>query len=348
MAVDPAMRDWLRAIDPDVIVVSPVVIVGRSGARQTEITKAGRALGVPVVVGVASWDHLTSKGLIHVVPDAVTVWNETQAREAELLHRIPRSRIIVTGAQSLDHWFAPAAPDAAREFRRSLGIHESVSLLLFTGSSRKMAPNDSEEQFVRRWLAALRESTSPAVREAFVLVRPHPGTRPEALSETLRREIQKLDPNLPLYFVATPKENLDGFVAQNRIIATMFSIFGAIAMVLAGVGIYGVMSFSVNRRTQEFGVRMALGAQHRQILGMVVRQASWQVALGLVAGLGLALALATAGGAAVSTTLFGVTARDPLVYVAVFVLVTVVSLFAVVVPGRRATRVDPLVALRAE
>ena len=175
--VDRELLNWLRAINPDVIVVSPVVIVGRSGARQTEITKAGQTLGIPVVVGVASWDHLTSKGLIRVVPDAVTVWNETQAREAEFLHRIPRSRIIVTGAQSLDHWFAPASPDVAREFRRSLGIDESRPLLLFTGSSRKMAPHDSEEQFVRRWLAALRESTSPAVREASVLVRPHPSNQ---------------------------------------------------------------------------------------------------------------------------------------------------------------------------
>ncbi|CAN5566942.1 ABC transporter permease [soil metagenome] len=183
---------------------------------------------------------------------------------------------------------------------------------------------------------------------ATVLVKPHGGGRAEALGPSLRREVGKLDPNLPLYYVATPKENLDGFVAQNRVLATMFTIFGAIAIVLAGVGIYGVMSFSVNRRTQEFGVRMALGAQHRQILGMVVRQASRQVALGLLLGLGLALALATAGGAAITGTLFGVSARDPLVYGAVFLLVAVVSMAAVLVPGRRATRVDPLVALRAE
>jgi ABC-type antimicrobial peptide transport system permease subunit len=99
----------------------------------------------------------------------------------------------------------------------------------------------------------------PAANQfATVLVKPHPGQRAEALAAALRREVNKLDPNLPLHYVATPKQGLDGFVAQNRIIATMFSIFGVIAVVLAGVGIYGVMSFSVNRRTQEFGVRMAL------------------------------------------------------------------------------------------
>jgi putative ABC transport system permease protein len=183
---------------------------------------------------------------------------------------------------------------------------------------------------------------------ATVLVKPHPGQRAEALAGALRREIAKLDPNLPLYYVATPKQGLDGFVSQNRIVATMFSIFGVIAVVLAGVGIYGVMSFSVNRRTQEFGVRMALGAHHRQILTMVVKQAARQVVLGLILGLGLSLGLAIAGGTAIASTLFNVSARDPVIYVAVFALIAVVSLAAVLVPGRRASRVDPMIALRAE
>jgi putative ABC transport system permease protein len=183
---------------------------------------------------------------------------------------------------------------------------------------------------------------------ATVIVKPRPGQRADALIAPLRREINKLDPNLPLYFVGTPRQNLDGFIAQNRIVVTMFSIFGAIAVVLAAVGIYGVMSFSVNRRTSEFGVRMALGAQHREILGMVLRQGAWQVTIGLFLGLGLALALATVGGSAIGNVLFNVSARDPITYVAVGMLVTLVSFAAVIVPGRRAARVDPLIALRAE
>ena len=183
---------------------------------------------------------------------------------------------------------------------------------------------------------------------ATVLVKPRPGQRAEALVGALRREVNRLDPNLPLYYVGTPKQGLDGFVAPNRVIATMFSMFGVIAVVLAGVGIYGVMSFSVNRRTQEFGVRMALGAHHRQILTMVVGQAARQVVLGLVLGLGLALVLAIAGGSAIGNTLFDVSARDPLTYFTVFALVTLVSLAAVLVPGWRASRVDPMIALRAE
>ena len=183
---------------------------------------------------------------------------------------------------------------------------------------------------------------------ATVIVKPRPGQRPDALINSLRREINKLDPNLPLYFVGTPKQNIDGFIAPNRVITTMFSLFGVIAVVLAAVGLYGVMSFSVNRRRQEFGVRMALGARYAQILGMVLTQGARQVALGLVLGLGLALALATAGGSAIANTLFNVSARDPLTYGAVAALILVVSLVAILVPGQRAARVDPVIALRVE
>ncbi len=183
---------------------------------------------------------------------------------------------------------------------------------------------------------------------ATVVVKPRPGQRPEALINTLRRQINKLDPNLPLYFVGTPKQNIDGFITPSRIIATMFSLFGLVAVALAAVGIYGVMSFSVNRRTQEFGVRMALGAHHAQILGMVLSQGARQVGLGLLLGIGLALALATIGNTAIANTLFNVSARDPLTYAAVVVLIVMVSLLAVLVPGQRAARVDPVIALRAD
>jgi len=183
---------------------------------------------------------------------------------------------------------------------------------------------------------------------ATVVVKPHAGQRPETLITALRREVGKVDPNLPLYFVGTPKQNLDGMVAANRVIAAMFSIFGVVAVVLAAVGIYGVMSFSVSQRTQEFGVRMALGANDGRILGMVLKQGSRQIALGLALGLGLALAIATVGRDAIANTLFNVSAYDPSIYAAVLALVSVVSLVAVLVPARRATRVDPIIALRAE
>jgi ABC-type antimicrobial peptide transport system permease subunit len=212
-------------------------------------------------------------------------------------------------------------------------------------------PNLDESGFYLPFYSTV---TGPAAEAPFVsqfatvVVRPRGGQRADTLGPLLRREVNKVDPNLPLYYVDTPKRNLDSMVAQNRIIATMFSIFGVVAVVLASVGIYGVMSFSVNQRTQEFGVRMALGAGTPRILGMVLRQGAMQVGLGLLLGLGLALPVVFLGGAAIQNTLFGVTARDPFTFAVVITLVIVVSLVATLVPARRATRVNPMTALRAE
>ena len=212
-------------------------------------------------------------------------------------------------------------------------------------------PNVDDTGFYVPFYSTPTGPTPPALvvsQFATVIVKPRGGQRADTLGPALRREVNKVDANLPLYFVGTPKQNLDGFVAPNRVIATMFSIFGVVAIVLASVGIYGVMSFSVNQRTQEFGVRMALGADRRRILRMVLRQGGLQVALGLAAGLGFALLVTTLGRDAISNILFGVNLRDPLIFGAVVTLVALVSLVATLVPARRATRVDPMIALRAE
>ncbi len=192
------------------------------------------------------------------------------------------------------------------------------------------------------------QQTPSATQFATIVAKPRGDQRADGMAVALRRQVSTADPNLPLYFVGTPKAQIDSFVAQNRIIATMFSIFGLVAIVLASVGMYGVMSFSVNQRRQEFGVRMALGAHHGRILNMVLRQGATQLALGLFIGLGLALAVASIAGSGIQNVLFGVTARDPLTYTVVLTIVTIVSLIATLVPAHRATRVDPMIALRAE
>jgi predicted permease len=212
-------------------------------------------------------------------------------------------------------------------------------------------PNVDESGFyVPFYSAPFGPATDAPIANQFgtVIVKPRAGQRADTLANTLRTEVRKVDPNLPLYFVATPKQNLDSTIAPNRIIATMFSLFGLVALILASAGIYGVTSFSVNRRTQEFGVRMALGADYRRVLKMVLAQGARQLALGLGLGLGLSFALATMAREAIGTTLFNVSARDPLTYGAVFLLIATVSLAAMLVPGRRAMRVDPIIALRAE
>ncbi len=187
-----------------------------------------------------------------------------------------------------------------------------------------------------------------ALQFGTAIVRPRSGQRPEALAPALQNVVNKVDPNLPLYFTATPKNAIDGFLAANRVVGLMFGIFGAIAILLAAVGLYGVTSFSVNQRTQEFGIRMALGADTRTILGMVMKQGGFQLALGLGLGLGLALVIAIVGDAGIRNVLVDVSPLDPVTYVGVALLLTVVSLVATLVPARRATRVDPMVALRDE
>jgi putative ABC transport system permease protein len=212
-------------------------------------------------------------------------------------------------------------------------------------------PNVDETGFYVPFYSSV---TGPTLRTPFVgqfatvVVKPRGGQRAEALANSLRRDVAKADADLPLYFIGTPASQFDVFVAANRIIAAMFTIFGLVAVVLASVGIYGVMSFAVNQRTQEFGVRMALGADASRIVSMVLRQGVVQIVLGVAIGFALAFALAAAVGTGVQNTLFGVTARDPLTYTVVFTVVTLVSLMATWVPALRATRVDPMIALRAE
>ncbi len=169
-----------------------------------------------------------------------------------------------------------------------------------------------------------------------------------AFTNNLRRAVNRVDPNLPLYFMGTPAENLDAFLATNRVIVSMFSVFGLVAMALASVGLYGVMSFSVNQRAQEFGVRMALGADHGRIIRMVLSQSAAQLALGLLLGLGSAAAIAIIFRTGISQQLFDTNPADPLTFAAVGLLLTLVSFVAVIFPARRATRVDPMTALRAE
>lgn len=190
-------------------------------------------------------------------------------------------------------------------------------------------------------------SPSPQ-RFGTIVVRPRPGQSPAGLVSQLQAQVNRVDPNLPMYFVETPAKSLSEFMTQNRLIANMFLIFGIVAVALAAVGLYGVMSFSVNQRTQEFGVRMALGANNRTILSMVMRQGAWQVFIGLALGVLLTISISIAGGDGIANALIDISPRDPTTYIGVALLLTVVAAIAAWVPARRATRVDPMIALRAE
>ncbi|MEP6686278.1 MAG: ABC transporter permease [Verrucomicrobiota bacterium] len=190
---------------------------------------------------------------------------------------------------------------------------------------------------------------SPAPQFCTIVVRPRPGQRADTLGPILGKAVAQLDANLPTYFAGTPARLHDEILGVNRITANLFTIFGAVAFVLSAVGLYGVMSFSVNQRTQEFGIRMALGADAARIFRMVMTQGAWQLAIGLFLGAGAAaLLLGVLAAAALQNILFKVNALDPFIYCTVAGLLTLVAAASCFVPARRATRVNPVVALRAE
>jgi putative ABC transport system permease protein len=167
---------------------------------------------------------------------------------------------------------------------------------------------------------------------------------PLNLAPAVRRIVTSIDKNQPVHNVMTMEQRLANSVAPRRLIMFLLGVFAMLALVLAAVGIYGVMSYSVARRIHEIGIRVALGAETGDVLALVVRQGMKMAAAGILLGLAGALVLTRS----LSSLLFGVKSTDPLTLVAVCLLLAAVALLACYVPARSATKVDPMVALRHE
>jgi putative ABC transport system permease protein len=192
-------------------------------------------------------------------------------------------------------------------------------------------------------------AATPAAQFCTMVVRPRAGQNAANMGPVLGKAIAELDSNLPTYFAGTPARLHDEILGVNRLTANLFTIFGAVAFLLSAVGLYGVMSFSVNQRTQEFGIRMALGADAKRIFRMVMQQGAWQLAIGLFLGIGaFALLLGVLAAQALQNILFKVKPLDPFIYLVVAGLLTLVAAISCFVPARRATRVNPMEALRTE
>ncbi|MGC9972874.1 MAG: ABC transporter permease [Bryobacteraceae bacterium] len=168
--------------------------------------------------------------------------------------------------------------------------------------------------------------------------------RPAELAKPVRDQIAALDPNLAILRTETMREHVDKSLLLPQISATLLGVFGAVGLTLAAIGLYGVMSFSVRRRTREIGIRMALGAKPGGVLRMVLRQGLALTGVGLAIGLGIALAV----GRLAESLLYGVSGTDPITFLAVPAVLLAAALVAIIVPARRAARAEPMTALRME
>jgi len=167
---------------------------------------------------------------------------------------------------------------------------------------------------------------------------------PEAMMGAVRAQVNQLDRNLALTNGQTVEQLLSQGLWAARMGAALLGLFGLLALILASIGIYGVLSYSVTQRTSEIGIRMALGAQSQQVLKLVLRQGMLLAGIGVLVGVAIALPITRFA----STLLYGVSVWDPLTYISITLLLMAVAFLACYVPARRATRIDPLVALRFE
>ena len=169
-------------------------------------------------------------------------------------------------------------------------------------------------------------------------------SEPAAIGPAIRAAVREIDPMLPVIDLRTQEQQIERRNSQERLFAQLSGFFGVTALVLACVGLYGLMSYLVHQRTGEMGLRLALGALPGQVLRMVLRESFTLVAVGLVLGLAVAYSVRRF----VESMLFGLTAADPLTYAVIAGVLVAITLLASLRPAQRAARVDPMIALRAE
>jgi predicted permease len=255
--------------------------------------------------------------------------------EAELRDTIPVAVVNRTMAKQL--W--PDADALGRRFRRASDTTKTwFTVVGIAADFRNNGPSEQKEQPSAAYVPY--RFFSPRNHGLIVRVR----GEPSGIVSAVRSQIRAADASVPVFRVQTMEEaRLESFW-EFGLFGSMFSAFGGIALLLAAIGIYGVISFGVAQRTQEIGVRVALGAQHRHVLGMVVGQGVRLTAIGVGVGLVGAYGITRV----LSSLFWGVSPSDPLSFAGVAIFLTLVAAVASYLPARRATAVDPIIALRSE
>ena len=260
-----------------------------------------------------------------------------RGRDLSLQDNETSPRVAVVNEAFARYYFANQDP-IGRRFDRGEGDGGEVEIV---GVVKDAKAESVKEQTPRTFYVPFLQDPS-SWRETTFQVRTV--SDPLAVVAGIRHEVQALEPNLPVFRVKTLEQQVDETLGQERLVTTLASLFGVLALLLACAGLYGVLSYSVSRRTREIGIRMALGAKRRDVLRFFIGQGMVLVLVGLVLGVAVAFGLTRL----MSSLLFGVSNTDLMTFVVVALGMGIVGLCACYLPARRATKVDPLVALRSE
>jgi putative ABC transport system permease protein len=250
------------------------------------------------------------------------------------------AQLVMIVSQSTAQKFFGDADPIGRALRPSAKPEIAYTIVGVVGDVRDQALN---QQTPTLYYAITQRGSWPLM-DVVVRSNARTGGSPEALLPAIRQRIHDLDAGLALANINTMDQWLSNSAAQPRLNTALLAAFATVALLIAAIGIYGVLAYSVNQRTREIGLRMALGATPRSVLHLIVGQGMKVVLIGVAVGLAGGLAL----GRAVSSLVFGVPVRDPATFSIVAVVLTAVAFAACIIPARRAARVDPMVALREE
>jgi len=303
---------------PMLVEGQPIKRTNMPGGRSFITPRFFETMGIPLVAGREFTERDTD-----TAPPAVII-NETMARFF-FDNQNPVGRFVRWSANDTEPTeIVGVVKDFVRGTPRGVSQPE---LLTFFSYRHREALNRGAQSRLRAMMVAVRTVDDPL-----------------KMATRIRQELREIDPNLPVLRINTIEEQLSDVLAQDRLTATLSGVFGALAVLLAGIGLYGVISFTVARRTNEIGIRMALGAQAGDALRLVIVEGMKLALMGVLLGLLTALALTRL----IKGLLYGVNPIDPLTFFVVTALLVLVALLACWIPARRATKVDPMVALRCE
>jgi putative ABC transport system permease protein len=310
---------------PGVKIAALSSVVPLGGDSDTNFEIEGRPKATLSADALVTWYRVVSANYFTAMDIPLRRGRLFQDREAE-------PTIVINETMAKRHW--PGADPIGRRMR--FGDSPWFTIVGVVADVRARGPREPRvvETYIPYW-----HNPEPGINAVLKTA-----GDPMALAEPLRRAVKEIDPGIAVAGIASMDQMIGDSIGASRFVATLVTIFAALALVLAAVGIYGVLSYAVSQRTQEIGVRLALGAAEGQIFGLVVGESLRLAALGLALGLAGSLAVSRA----LKTLLFGVASADPVTFAVTAALLLAVAVVAAYVPARRAMRVDPMSALRAE